>query len=188
MAKYTALFPGIANGTTADGGQVRQELDALGNAANDITNDQINSAANIAISKTALGTYTAWTDFTPTIYKNDNSTAWTSTIGESRYTQIGKTVIWSLMFIPASLANTGAFAYITLPVAAKSNATYNRHAGSVIFQWTSNATVGWPAMAYLNAAGDRIYIGWASTYNNGTVWSDTVANPYIYCKFTYEAA
>lgn len=191
MAQVTRTYGSatIKTGATVIPEHINTDLDTIYTDYNGgITNYNIASNADIAISKTTLGTYTAWTDYTPTIYKNDGITAWSHTLGESRYTQIGKTIIWSLMFVPESLTNTGSYTYITLPVAAKSNATYNRNAGSAWLQWSGNSTVGWPLGAYLSAAGTRIYIGWSSAYNNGTTWNDTIANPYVYCKFTYEAA
>jgi hypothetical protein len=90
MATRTYTFQ---NGQTADGGQVETEYNEI---YTNITNDNIASGAAIAISKTALGTYTPWTDWTPTLTASGSMT-WTSTsINEARYTQIGKIVFFKV--------------------------------------------------------------------------------------------
>lgn len=132
MAKYTALFPGIANGTTADGGQVRQELDALGNAANDITNDQISASANIAISKTALGTYTAWTAWTPTLAAVGGGSLGSSAIGVSRWTQIGKVAILQIQVL-GTVSGAVSQLTFTAPVAPLQSTANLVGSGCLIF-------------------------------------------------------
>lgn len=118
MAVFTQQTT-FVNGTTADGGQVNTEVVNLGTSVNNIVDAQIGSAANIAISKTALGTYTAWTDYVPVVYAADATTDMTNVIAKARYNQIGKQVtVWFAI----SLDAVSAFnAYMTLPI----NASYN---------------------------------------------------------------
>jgi hypothetical protein len=81
-----------------------------------VVNADIDDAAAIAISKTALGTYTA-----PTVY----SVVWTGgspSIGNgtltARYSQIGKQVFYQIHFIAGSTTNFGSGQWLfSLPVA-----------------------------------------------------------------------
>lgn len=67
---------------------------AVATAVNSIDNSQISGSAGIAISKTELGVFTPWTDWTPTLTASSSMT-WSSTsINEARYSQIGKIVFF----------------------------------------------------------------------------------------------
>jgi hypothetical protein len=111
MATYTKTYT-FANGSTADGGQVNTEVVNLGTSVNDITDAQINSSANIAISKTALGTYTVPTSWTPTITFVGPGTDDGS--GKYTYTQIGKTVFCT--GYTGLIGNSPTQVQLTLPV------------------------------------------------------------------------
>jgi hypothetical protein len=68
-----------------------------------------------ALGKIAAGD--AWTDWTPTGYKSDGTTALTLTVAKAKYQQIGKLVYAT---ISGSCGDpSGVQIYFTLPVAAK---------------------------------------------------------------------
>ena len=118
MAIYTPTYT-FSNGTTADGGQVQTEMSALGSSVNNIVNAQIRSDAAIDISKTTLGTYTPWTDYTPTISVSGGTAPTYTANFKSRYTQIGKLVTVMLFWTNSSGGTAGAGAnpiLITTPV------------------------------------------------------------------------
>jgi hypothetical protein len=89
------------------------------NLSNSVVNADINSAAAIAISKTALGTYTAWTSWTPSLtglaYGGAGSAAYL-------YSQIGTTVFIKVS-ITLSTGYTWSTPTISLPVALGSIST-----------------------------------------------------------------
>lgn len=169
-------------------GPIHDALQAIATwATAGLRDADIAADAAIAISKTALGTYTEGTAFTPTLYKNDSTTVWTtSALNYSRYSKLGKWVIWHLTITPNSGANTGVLGYITLPVAAKSDPTYSRLAGACTMICTGNAA-GWPVRAIINPTGDRIVFSWVSVYPTQNSWADCV-NPTLEGLFIYEAA
>lgn len=106
MAVFTQTTT-IANGATADGGQVNTEIVNLGNSVNNIVNDQISASAAIAISKTELGAYTA-----PTVYSS-TITGFSGTPTQSVvYTRIGKKV--SVNAIITGTSNATGFTF-TVP-------------------------------------------------------------------------
>jgi hypothetical protein len=95
---------------------------------------------------TASGLGAAWTAYTPSLYKNDGTTALSGTIGLAKYTQIGKTVIISFVF--TAMANPGGTQiFFTLPVATKSE-TINQVIGA---GYTVNGTTTLVGMCYILA-------------------------------------
>ena len=112
MAPYTKTYT-FSNGTTADGGQVDAEITALGTSVNNITNAQIDAAANIAISKTALGTFTDWTSWTPDYigFSVKPTTAY------AKYMVIGKLLILAYRVGTAGTSNSVSFQITGLPIA-----------------------------------------------------------------------
>lgn len=110
MASRTYTF---ANSQTADGGQVETEFNEI---YTNITNSNIASNAAIAISKTALGTFTDWTSWTPT-YAGSGSMTWTSiTTNHALYCQIGKVVFFSIRAQGTFGGTAAATITFTLPI------------------------------------------------------------------------
>jgi hypothetical protein len=97
---------------------------ALNNEFNEIftniTDANIASGANIAISKTALGVYIAPTSWTPSLYKSDGTTALTGTVQTARYLQIGKKVT-CILTLTAVGNPAGSTIVFDLPVTARTN-------------------------------------------------------------------
>jgi hypothetical protein len=75
--------------------------------ANRLTNTNIDAAAAIAISKTALGTYTAPTTFTPTWTNSGTANSIGSGTITGRYWQIGKEVTLNITLTIAADTTTG---------------------------------------------------------------------------------
>ena len=87
----------VAAGQTILAAHVNTDLDTVYAAVNGNLEDaNIKSGANIAISKTALGTYVGKTAYTPTWRATGTGTVTNSTISttECFYTQIGKNIYW----------------------------------------------------------------------------------------------
>lgn len=177
MAQYSKTYT-FANGTTADGGQVDTEITALGTSVNNITNDQIASNAAIDISKTALGTYTSPTTWTPVWYKNDGTTSVAATLRYARYWRIGKQVTVVLR-ADAIGDPSGVNVWSTLPVSAAVDGTYTKTVG--LGTMTDGATE-WAGYALIPATGGTKV---AYRINRSSAWG---TNNIIEITFTYEAA
>lgn len=105
----------VATGQSILAAHVNTDLDTLYSLVNgNIENDNIKSGANIAISKTALGTYVPWTAWVPSFFKADGTTALTASVTTARYTQIGKLV--TIELVASSNDPAGNFIYFSLPV------------------------------------------------------------------------
>jgi len=121
------LVPTLAQITSGDADDPSRDManwNAIRNVVNgNITNTNIAAAAAIAISKTALGTFTAWAAWTPTIYGATVAGAGTYSIQTGRKCQIGNVVYFTAycsltnhtgtgslrMSAPATSANTTDF-------------------------------------------------------------------------------
>lgn len=94
MAQYSPAT--VTTGQLYTATIINTDRSAVATSLNNIDNSQIASNAAIAINKTALGTFTDWTDWTPTLTASGSMT-WTSrTITEARYMQIGKIVFFKV--------------------------------------------------------------------------------------------
>jgi hypothetical protein len=82
----------VAPGSTVLNTHINTDVDTVYNEINgNLDNDNIKAGAAIAISKTALGTYTVWTSYAPSYYAETGT--WGSiTTWVARYCQMGKTV------------------------------------------------------------------------------------------------
>lgn len=177
MSTYTKTYT-FTNGTTADGGQVDAEIVALGNSVNNITNAQIDPAANISISKTALGTYTPPTTWVPVWKKNDNTTALSATLSYARYWQIGKQVTCVLR--AASIGDpSGINIWATLPVTAAVDGTTQKNVGHGEMV---DGSTEWDGYAIIPATGGTQVV---FRINRSSAWG---TNNAIEITFTYEAA
>ena len=83
-----------------------------------ITSAKIANDASIAMSKTALGTYIPWQTWTPAFYKSDKTSLNSATLMSTRYTQIGKTVMCSIIVLGIG-APGGSQGFFSPPVAAR---------------------------------------------------------------------
>lgn len=188
MAAYTQTYT-FTNGTTADGGQVQTEFTALGSSVNNIVDAQVSSSANIAIYKTALVTYTTWTDYSGTValYKSDGTTPITATISYCRYRQLGDTVQFELKFTAGSTP-AGIAIYVKLPVAAKRIASHDIFVGvgrgyNGTWSLTENYIVNTAVTPATNA---HLYLGYLDTTNASANWG--ASNNSAIVAVTYEAA
>lgn len=116
MATITRTYA-PATGDTILAAHLNTDLDTIYSEFNgNIENANIKAAAAIAISKTALGTYTAPTTYTPVISGGTLAGAGTYTTQLGYYTQIGKLV--NFLAIVAITNHTGTGDYkLSLPVA-----------------------------------------------------------------------
>lgn len=182
----------VVTGATILAAHLNTDLDKLYTLQNgNIDNDNISASANIAASKTVFGTYTAWTTYSPTIYKNDGVTAFTGTVGYSKYTQIAGTVIWRLTFVANDNQTPGTALYITTPVAPEYDATYGVHAGSGYLQYSSN-TSAWPITVDVpGGTANRLRLLVGQAYNVGgqfTTFNGVGANLQFSFEVVYKAA
>lgn len=164
MSTYTPAVT-FSNGTIADGGQINTEFLAIQTA--------VNSQGN-------LGPYTAWTDYTPTIYKADNATALAKTVTYSRYTQIGKMVVWS--FNINNFADpAGNTVYLTVPVTANYNAV-NGYTSMLQIQSGAGPTssIGLIQLTSSTKCGANFW--------SASAWGAVTANNLMQGTFIYEAA
>jgi len=124
MGIITRAHSDIGAGDTILSAHINDGLNTIYDEFNgNIDNSNIVDGAGIAISKTALGTYTTWTDFAVT---------WTATgvapaIGNgtitARYCQIGKTVTYQIHLDPGNTTTFGTGAwFFNAPVAPTANA------------------------------------------------------------------
>jgi hypothetical protein len=115
MAKYNKIYT-FADGVnqTASGAQVNTELVNVATALNAISDEQIDASANIAISKTALGTYTAPTSWDPT----ETGFSGAGPTATAYYAQLGKIgFIWYNTMAGAGISNATTFTITNLPLA-----------------------------------------------------------------------
>jgi hypothetical protein len=119
MALFTQTTT-FVNGQTADGGQVNTEVVNLGTSVNNITNAQIDAAAAIAISKTALGTYTDWTAYVVSLTALGGTlTNGATTTNIARWMQLGKQGSLRLSVTVPITGGTGNWAEFSLPFTLK---------------------------------------------------------------------
>lgn len=144
-----------------------------------IVNADINASAAIAISKTTLGTFTDWADWTPsyTGFSADPTTTY------ARYSQVGKIVVVSWQGLANGTKNGSAGTYtFTLPLAPKYAQTFvflvNYY--SAAYQWSAGTvpassttmTVGQISLAgssltatLANNYGANLTLGWGTASN-----------------------
>jgi len=94
MATYS-IQGTYTTGTNFTAALHNTELNAIATSLNNITNDQVSASAAIAISKTALGTFTPWTAWT-SVNAVFNTLSMTITSQTCRYSQIGKIVYFKM--------------------------------------------------------------------------------------------
>jgi len=82
-----------------------------------LDNDNIDAAAAIAISKTALGTYTVWTTYAPTFDASGTMTFTSVTAHIARYCQIGKLVTLQIYATGTTGGTAAAGLRFSLPIA-----------------------------------------------------------------------
>ena len=171
MAAYTQTYT-FSNGQTADGGNVNTELVALGNSVNNIIDAQISASAAIAISKTALGTFTDWTAWTPTLVGWSGSPTLIA-----RYAQIGKIVHLAILIDGTSNSTATSF---TLPTTYASNSlTLYPMSGRAK---DNGSFLSAPAMGEVLSAATV-----CTVYKDGlgTTWTASGAKT-LYLQFSYE--
>lgn len=143
-----------------------------------ITDTNIAAGANIAISKTALGTYTTWTPWTPTL---TSSGSWTSTVVNfARYTQIGKTVTVAFHITGTTAGGTANLRF-TLPI-APANTTTDYVSASVTLFVDNNGTYISGIAGYNSGLATMV----VRTYNAGVF--DNAANTGFAGQFSYEVS
>lgn len=92
------------------------DLDTIYSEFNgNISNDNIAADADIAVSKTTLSNYTAWTDFTPTLSGKSPMT-WNGNIQEARYTRLANTVTTYIYATASPSGSASNGLQSTLPV------------------------------------------------------------------------
>jgi hypothetical protein len=108
-----------------------------------IVNAQISAVADIAISKTALGTYTAWTTWVPTYTVNGAGTWSSVTTRTAQYTQIGKVVffIWSGLGTTSGISSARQIT-LSLPIASTLTALDSFGGGFLINFGSATRTAG----------------------------------------------
>lgn len=130
-----------------------------------ILNVDVNDSAAIAISKTTLGTYTAWAAWTPTFtgFSADPNIIF------ARYTQIGK-LVFAVLSIGNGTSNATGFTF-SIPVAA--NAAFNYETTG--FPIVNNGVAGMgrlvisnggPATLYRVTGTDFANLTWGATWTN----------------------
>ena len=112
----TSIQSGDADAPTKD----MSNWNAIRNIVNgDLGNVNFGSSDPLAISKTALGTYTAWATWAPTL--TSASGTWTGTSAPiARWTQIGKTVIFQI-HTTGTAGTTPSALLFTLPATPANN-------------------------------------------------------------------
>lgn len=88
-----------------------------------IVNADINASAAIEVSKTTLGTYTAPTAYSPTISADASMTISATSFVNSRYTQIGKMVIYNCSFTCTTGGTASARIRVPMPINPADTAT-----------------------------------------------------------------
>jgi len=84
-----------------------------------IKNINIDAAAAIAISKTALGTFTDWTTYVPVVTGSTTAGAGTYIVQKGEYCQLGKIVYFTAEVNYTAHTGTGAL-QVSIPVASGS--------------------------------------------------------------------
>jgi hypothetical protein len=137
----------FTDGSTAYGSQVETELNEI---FTNITNANISASAAIAISKTELGTYTAWTNWTPTFTASGSMTIGSLSISIARYCQIGKIVyfqVYASMTTGGTASNAIKFTLPLSPLASADNKigggcwVIDTTAVGGLFGWQNGTTV-----------------------------------------------
>ncbi len=148
-----------------------------------ITDANIAASANINVTKTTLGTYTAPTvGGTPTYTGTSGLTYGTVTTSINRYIQIGKRVFWDLLCTGTTgSSGAGRAIKITIPVTANTLAT-----GSFSFFGSVNGgTTFQLGMGFLDSSTTiTLYLG---TETSAADWGNG-ANREIILTINYEAA
>jgi hypothetical protein len=150
-----------------------------------LDNDNIKASAGIAISKTALGIYTAWTDWTPTYYGTTSAGTGTYTTQEGRYCQIGKVVTFSAYVVTTNHTGTGNLR-ATVPIASGANSILTPISLYYSTINLTNASVS-PIIAYIT--NNSTTVVFAETRDNDT--SIAIAVPTacsIFWAGSYEVA
>lgn len=126
-----------------------------------LDNDNLRAVPAIAISKTALGTFTPWTDWTPT-FTAAAGTPTTVTINLARYMQLGKMVWVSCDFTVTNKGTASSDFYYTLPVTASTTTACGGGGREQV-------VVGYNISTFLidTTHGGLCY------YDNTTVWNNT---------------
>ena len=181
MAAYTQTYT-FSNGTTADGGQVNTEIVALGQSVNNIVNAQVDSSAAIAISKTTLGTYVSPTTFAGATTKSDKTTDTTGNVRIARYWQIGKQVTVVLHKTGMTM-DSAANLWLTLPVTAATDATYNKVVGTYVATNGVSTAYGYGIIV----AGESSKMALQSDISS-TNWSNGAGACSVYLTLTYESS
>lgn len=119
----TAYINQIVAGQPRKPSPIHDALQAIANwAAAGLVDADIAAAAAIAISKTALGTFTPWTTSVPTWTASVNPSIGNGSIA-GRHTQIGKLVTYGVLVDIGSTTTFGSGAWkFSLPVAPNSSA------------------------------------------------------------------
>ena len=115
MGVYTQTTT-IANGNTADGGEVNTEIVALGASVNSVVDAQVASGADVGIAKLKDGS--VWADWTPTLDTNGAGTTSAPSIALARWMRMGPLVFFQVnatCTIASSDGSTTAIRF-TLPV------------------------------------------------------------------------
>jgi hypothetical protein len=94
MAQYSPTT--VTTGQLYTATIINADRSAVATAVNSVDNSQVSASANIAISKTALGTYTTYTTFLPATAGNGSMTLSSIVTNDAKYTQIGKTVTFQV--------------------------------------------------------------------------------------------
>lgn len=90
-----------------------------------ITDSNIAAGANIAISKTALGTFTDWTPYSPTWGNTGTANSIGNGVLLGQYTQLGKVVTAQIDLVWGSTTSSGSGLWnFSLPVTSASSAYF----------------------------------------------------------------
>jgi len=169
-----------ANNSTLSSSVVRNELQTLENEVADTSSghDHDGTDSKQVAVENLIGS--AWSSWTPTIYKHDKTTTVTPTNLSAYYVKIGKLVIGK--FFADGLANTAnAYFWVTLPVTAKRS----MNIGTGVGYNGSNYYSSYLSISSANLT--RMFIG-IYDGTNGAVGNWGTSNNSIDSFFIYEAA
>jgi hypothetical protein len=165
-----ATVPDFAGSSTLTSAALNNFVhEVTGSGGTGITNANVAADAAIAISKTALGTYTAWTTWSPTL--SAASGTWgTITSSNYKYCQIGKTVFFMFFALGTTSNSTTALTF-TLPITPVSITT-NFLGGGAIIQYQNTVLGG---MWQYQQAAAKVYVylyggegaSWTASSGNG---------------------
>lgn len=165
----------VATGSTILAAHVNTDLDTIYSDYNgNITNANIAASAAIAISKTALVTFTDWTAWTPTwggFSANPTVTA--------RYTQIGKFLFAYIITTANGTSNATNFT-LTLPVAPVNAQRF------VCWSVDNGAAVTTPSELRFTAASTTATV--FKTFSGGAATWTASGEKAIYCNVSYEVS